>query len=246
MGNRTCSIEGCGGRVRGRGWCNKHLLRAQRHGDPLGGGSSPNPGATCSVEDCDTPHHSKGMCAVHYRRFQRTGQTELSPRVRKFRPTKAPLTIEEQFWVRVEKRDGCWGWNGHIDAKGYARFKVDRIDRFAHRYSYELHHGPIPDGADVDHKCRNRSCPNPEHLHAVSHRENMQNLASLNPRSASGYRGVTLHKPSGKWKAEVRSRGKLHYLGLHATPENAAEVARMKRNELFTNNQEDRRAHILG
>ena len=54
------------------------------------------------------------------------------------------------------------------------------------------------------------------------------------------------HKPSGKWKAEVRSRGKLHYLGLHATPENAAEVARMKRNELFTNNQEDRRAHILG
>lgn len=102
MGQRICSIEGCTDRVRGRGWCNKHLLRAQRHGDPLGGGTSPSPGATCSVEGCDTPHHSKGMCAVHYRRFQRTGQTDLSPRVKKFRPTKVPLTVEEQLWARIK------------------------------------------------------------------------------------------------------------------------------------------------
>lgn len=244
VNDAICSIEGCESTYRiKRGMCNAHYCRWRRHGDPLAGGTSPDPDRGCSVPNCESPHHSAGMCMVHARRVERTGSPYLSGLAAK---DERDGSTEGRFWNRVERANGCWKWTGHIDAKGYARFKADGSDRFAHRYSYELHHGPIAEGMDIDHKCRNRSCVNPDHLHAVSHWENMQNLASRNPRSTSGYRGVSIHKKSGKWKAEVRSRGKIHYLGLYETPEAAAEMARQKRNELFTNNQEDRRAHVHG
>ncbi len=43
----------------------------------------------------------------------------------------------------------------------------------AHRVSYELHKGPIPDGLFIDHICRTRCCVNPNHLRAVTHAQNM-------------------------------------------------------------------------
>lgn len=237
MGKRTCSIDGCDStyRIR-RGWCNAHYLRWKRHGDPRAGNASPNSSEGCSRPGCNRPYHSKGLCGVHYTRLYKTGQYELSEAGEMNQPT----TLAERFWVRVVEGDKCWKWRGAIDVKGYARVKFKGIENFAHRVSFEIHHGAIPPGMDIDHKCRNRSCVNPAHLHAVTHDVNMQNLASRNAGSASGYRGVSLHSKSGKWKAEVRHRGKLHYLGLHTTPEGAAEAARAKRNELFTNNQEDR------
>lgn len=60
---------------------------------------------------------------------------------------------------------------------GYASFypgggrHVSKI--YAHRFSYELAHGPLPEGAEVDHICNVRHCVNPAHLEAVSHRENL-------------------------------------------------------------------------
>lgn len=242
MSDEPCTIDGCESthRIR-RGWCNAHYLRWLRHGDPLGGNLSPNPERGCSVKGCEIPHFSKGMCQVHAARVRKTGTPFLSGLNALDEGT---TTLEERFWNRAIKRDGCWQWDGSIDVKGYGRIKFQGRNRLAHRISFELHRGEIPDGADIDHKCRNRACVNPDHLHAVTHWENTQNLASRGTRSASGYRGVSLHRKSGKWKAEVRSRGKLHYLGLYETPESADEAARVKRNELFTNNQEDRNAHV--
>jgi hypothetical protein len=75
----------------------------------------------------------------------------------------------ERFWARVEKaEDGCREWTrGHLPA-GYGQ--LGRC--YTHRIAYELAHGPIPEGLEIDHLCRNRGCCNPDHLEAVTHHEN--------------------------------------------------------------------------
>lgn len=70
--------------------------------------------------------------------------------------------------------DGCLEWQGGLDKDGYGRFcGPKRKGVRAHRWAYEHWVGRIPDGAVIDHLCRNRKCVNPEHLEAVSHRENV-------------------------------------------------------------------------
>lgn len=73
----------------------------------------------------------------------------------------------QQFWKRVikgETPDDCWGWSGSSTAFGYSQFHVKRVTTLAHRFSYELHHGPIPAGMVVRHSCHTPSCANPLHL----------------------------------------------------------------------------------
>jgi hypothetical protein len=77
----------------------------------------------------------------------------------------------ERFFAKVGGPDdnGCWPW---LAAKkwGYGCFALDggRIQVRAHRYSYEVLVGPIPDGLTIDHLCRNRGCVNPSHLEPVT------------------------------------------------------------------------------
>lgn len=78
--------------------------------------------------------------------------------------------------VAIDEGSGCWLWQGATSAKsGYGRIRVgSRLDDSvktvqAHRLSYELHVGPIPEGLDLDHLCRNRACVNPDHLEPVTH-----------------------------------------------------------------------------
>lgn len=80
--------------------------------------------------------------------------------------------LEGRFWSKVEKSDGCWIWVGAKNTQGYGSFKFDGHIGKAHRYSFQLAHGPIADGLTLDHLCRVRACVRPEHLEAVSHQEN--------------------------------------------------------------------------
>lgn len=68
---------------------------------------------------------------------------------------------------------GCWEWTGHKYASGYGVLKVFGKDVSAHRYSYELHKGPIPEGMSILHSCDNKVCINPDHLRVGTHQENI-------------------------------------------------------------------------
>lgn len=62
----------------------------------------------------------------------------------------------------------CIVWTGKIDRAGYGHMQVDGKTRMAHRVAYESVHGPIPEGMEIDHLCRNRPCINAAHLEAVT------------------------------------------------------------------------------
>ena len=78
--------------------------------------------------------------------------------------------------VRLERRHrltarGCWEWTGRRDRDGYGRMQIGGRagrDRPVHIVAYELFHGPIPSGLQIDHTCRNRACFCPEHIEAVT------------------------------------------------------------------------------
>ena len=92
-----------------------------------------------------------------------------------------PKPAEERFWLYVmpEPNSGCWIWTASLDSKGYGQIGTSRINgkkilRRAHQISYEIHHGAVSEGLEINHKCLQRWCVNPDHLEAVSHKENMR------------------------------------------------------------------------
>lgn len=66
----------------------------------------------------------------------------------------------------------CWLWQGVLDDYGYGRFWLHGKEFQAHRVLYEVAHGPIPKGLVIDHICRVKHCVNPDHLEAVTQKEN--------------------------------------------------------------------------
>lgn len=76
----------------------------------------------------------------------------------------------ETFWSKVDKSGDCWIWTAGATSAGYGLFK----HQYAHRISYRLHRGEIPEGLELDHLCRVTRCVNPDHLEAVTHAENVR------------------------------------------------------------------------
>lgn len=84
-----------------------------------------------------------------------------------------PAPVWVRFWQKVERTDECWLWAGAVNDSGYGAIWDGYRLVYAHRLSYEMHGGAIPDGMQLDHLCRVRRCVNPAHLEPVTHRENI-------------------------------------------------------------------------
>lgn len=90
----------------------------------------------------------------------------------------------QAFYGRIEQRlDGCWNWTGTRTAAGYGVTGIRAGgETRAHRLSYRVHIGEIPNGKVIHHACENPACVRPEHLEAVTDRENLMASASTQAR----------------------------------------------------------------
>jgi hypothetical protein len=91
---------------------------------------------------------------------------------------EAPI---QRFWRQVEITDGCWIWKGYRNPLGYGRMRVHGLGKamiLAHHISYEIHHGPVPDGGWVLHHCDNPPCVRPDHIYLGTPKQNSQDAVS--------------------------------------------------------------------
>lgn len=181
----------------------------------------------CSIEGCEAKRRGLGFCNKHYKRLLKTGTT-------------SARTVEGRFWSKVDKSGECWLWTAFRDRGGYGSFNLEGKIRKSHRVAYELVNGPIPGGLALDHTCHNPACVNPDHLRPVTTKQNLENRSGPRKGTSSGIRGVTWHKQTRKWAAQVRHCGRTNHVGLFDKLEEAEAAVIAKRLELFTHNDVDR------
>ncbi len=129
---------------------------------------------TCAEPGCEETRRCRGYCGPHYHRHKRAGRIKNLP----------PVGSAERFWMKVEKNGPlpkarpelgpCWIFSPDRKLLGYGHLKFGESQVPAHRISYALSVGPIPDGLVIDHLCSTPACVHPGHLEAVPQKTNIE------------------------------------------------------------------------
>jgi hypothetical protein len=85
-------------------------------------------------------------------------------------------TVEDRFWANVDKSGDCWEWQASVNLDGYGRFCLKGKRIRAHRLSWVLANGEIPEGMCVLHKCDNPPCVSPDHLFLGTRADNVRDM----------------------------------------------------------------------
>lgn len=153
-----------------------------------------------------------------------------------------PIIVRLLHRIQIDQATGCWNWMGGNNGRGYGVIGLNHRSWYVHRISHLLFIGPIPDGFEVDHLCKNRGCCNPFHLEAVPQSVNNARSASccaLNAlkthckrghlldgenlyRTAAGRSCKRCHKIKTKeWKKNNRDRWNAYQRRLYASKVNS-------------------------
>lgn len=133
-------------------------------------------------------------------------------------------TAQEYFLGNVEKSDDCWEWTGYIGLNGYGTACYAGKRKLAHRFSWEIHNGKVPE-ENIDHICCNRGCVNPDHLRIANHAQNSQNKSVSWKESNTGFRGIHRDRRNGRYVAYGTVAGKRQHIGSYGTVEEAKRAA---------------------
>lgn len=155
-----------------------------------------------------------------------------------FRRTFMGLCLEvmqdhyiDNFWNKVEKTENCWIWKGAINPSGHGVIKMYGKNQGAHRVSYMLHFGVIPEGMHICHKCPcgdNPACVNPAHLYLGTPQQNCQDeirkqtTTHFTSPNASKFYGVRWDNSRKNWISYVYVDKKLKDIGRHSSEVDAA------------------------
>lgn len=135
----------------------------------------------CTIPACSAKALARGWCPKHYMRW-RTHGTTADPEVRQY----IPQDPAQRFWQKVNKSSDCWVYTGACKW-GYGAFWLNGKQVLAHRFSWELLNGPIPNGMLICHHCDNPPCVRPEHLFLGTSQDNRTD-AVIKGRHAKGER----------------------------------------------------------
>lgn len=123
--------------------------------------------------------------------------------------------------IKINPKTHCWEWLGRKDRQGYGRFNANGKCHSAHRSSYELFIGRIDKGLEIDHLCRVTGCINPEHLEAVTKKENTLrgiSFAAINSRKTKCPKGHPLSGDNLKFRTYGRECKTCHKRGNDLRP----------------------------